>query len=115
VNSVALIGNLATDVDLKELGEGRSVASFVVAVDRAGRDGADFVRVAVWNKQAEACARTLAKGGRIGIDGRLRSRTWSDADGKRRSAVEVVANHVEFLSDAPSPGPGPRLNEVAAA
>jgi single-strand DNA-binding protein len=115
VNSVALIGNLATDVDLKQLGEGRSVASFVVAVDRAGRDGADFVRVAVWNRQAEACARALAKGGRIGIDGRLRSRTWEDGDGKRRSAVEVVANHVEFLSGGESAGPSPRLKEVAAA
>ena len=98
VNSVALIGNLATGVELKELGEGRSVASFVVAVDRARRDGGvDFVRIAVWNKQAQGCARELSKGERIGVDGRLRSRSWDDAQGRRRTVLEVVANHVEFL------------------
>jgi single-strand DNA-binding protein len=98
VNSVSLIGNLAGGVEVKELGEGRRVASFVVAVDRAGRfGGVDFVRVAVWNKQAEACARSLSKGEQIGVDGRLRSRSWDDAEGRRHTALEVVANHVEFL------------------
>jgi single-strand DNA-binding protein len=109
VNVVSLIGDLAGDVELKELGADRKVASFVVAIDRPGRDGADFVRVAVWNRQAEACSRFLARGRRVGIDGRLRSRSWEDADGKRRTAVEVVANRVEFLS----PGSGvPGLAEV---
>jgi single-strand DNA-binding protein len=98
MNTVNLIGNLATAVELKQLGEARCVASFVIAIDRAGRDGADFVRVAAWNKQAEACAGALRKGERLAIEGRLRSRSWEDADGKRRSAVEVVANRLEFLS-----------------
>jgi single-strand DNA-binding protein len=80
------------------LDDDRKVASFVVAIDRAGRDGADFVRVAVWNRQADLCSRSLAKGAQVGIDGRLRSRTWEDTDGRRRTAVEVVANHVAFLS-----------------
>jgi single-strand DNA-binding protein len=108
VNSVALIGNLASGVELKELGEGRSVASFVVAVDRARRDGgADFVRIAVWNKQAQACARSLAQGELIGVDGRLRSRTWDEPGGRRRTAVEVVANHVEFLGRPAPRAPDP--------
>ena len=98
MNSVSLIGNLTTDVDVKELGRDRTVASFVVAVDRPGREGgADYIRVAAWNRQAEACARLLEKGGSIGIHGRLRSRSWQDDDGQRRSAVEVVAHQVEFL------------------
>jgi single-strand DNA-binding protein len=97
MNVVTLIGTLATEVELRDLGEERKVANFVVALDRRGREGADFVRVAVWNRQAELCSRSLAKGHRIGIDGRLRSRSWEE-DGKRRSAVEVVANRVEFLS-----------------
>lgn len=98
MNVVILIGNLATDIDLKELEEDRKVANFVLAVDRAGREGADFFRVSVWNKQAELCSRFLGKGQRVGIDGRLRSRSWEDTDGKRRSAVDVVANRVQFLS-----------------
>ena len=101
MNSVSLIGNLATDVDVKELGRDRTVASFVVAVDRPGRDGgADYIRVAAWNRQAEACADLLEKGGSIGINGRLRSRSWQDDDGQRRSAVEVVAHQVEFIVSA---------------
>ena len=98
MNVVTLIGNLASEVDLRELGDERKVASFLLAVDRGGDKGADFVRVAVWNKQAEVCARYLGKGKRVAIDGRLRSRSWEEADGKRRSAVEVVANTVQFLS-----------------
>jgi single-strand DNA-binding protein len=108
VNVVTLIGNLATDVELKELGEDRKVASFKLAVDRRGADnGADFFRVTAWNRQAELCARYLHKGRLIGLDGRLRSRSWEDADGKRRSAVEVVANSVEFLSGPAEPSGTP--------
>ena len=99
MNVVTLIGNLATDVDLREVGEDKKVARFVLAVDRRSQDGgADFFRVAVWAKQAEACAQYLAKGRRVAIDGRLRSNSWEDGEGKRRSSVEVVANHVQFLS-----------------
>jgi single-strand DNA-binding protein len=106
VNVVTLIGNLASDVELKEVGEGKRVASFLLAVDRPSRDGgADFVRVCAWEKQAELCDRFLAKGKRVGLDGRLRSRSWQDADGNRRSAIEVVANRVEFLSAPDGAGP----------
>ena len=98
MNSVVLTGNLATDVELKDLGDDKQVANFVLAVDRLGGEEADFFRVSAWNKQAELCSRYLAKGRRVGIDGRLRSRTWDDGDGNKRSAVDVVANHVEFLS-----------------
>jgi single-strand DNA-binding protein len=100
VNVVSLIGNLATDVELKQLDEDRKVANFLVAVDRAGRDGADFVRVAVWNSQADLCSRELAKGAQVAVVGRLRSRTWDDPGGRRRTALEVVANHVQRLSRA---------------
>ena len=98
MNVVTLIGNLASDVELKELGEEKKVASFLLAVDRPTQaGGADFVRIAVWDRQAEACERYLGKGKRVGVDGRLRSRSWEE-EGKRRYAVEVVANRVQFLS-----------------
>jgi single-strand DNA-binding protein len=98
MNVVTLIGNLATEVELKDLGDEKKVANFLLAVDRpTPAGGADFVQVAVWNKQAEACERHLAKGKRIAVDGRLRSRSWEE-EGKRRTAIEVVANRVQFLS-----------------
>ena len=97
MNNVSLIGNLATEVELREVGADRKVASFLLAVGRGSRDGgADFVWVSVWDRQAELCAEHLAKGRRVAVAGRLKSRTW-EQEGRRRDAVEVVANRVEFL------------------
>lgn len=111
MNVVTLIGNLATDVEVKELGDGKRVASFLLAVDRLGKDGgADFVRVSVWEKQADLCYRYLGKGKRVGLDGRLRSRSWQDGEGNKRSALEVVASRVEFLS--PPDGAEGRAAEI---
>jgi single-strand DNA-binding protein len=99
MNNVSLIGNLATDVELREVAGDKKVATFLLAIDRPGQDkGADFVRIATWDRQAEVCDQYLAKGKRVAVDGRLRSRSWEDTEGKRRSAVEVVANRVQFLS-----------------
>jgi single-strand DNA-binding protein len=103
MNSVHLIGNLATDVELREVptkdeSQAKQVASFLLAVDRGSRDGgADFVWVSAWDRQGELCSEYLAKGNRVAVDGRLKSRTWAE-DGKRRDAVEVVARRVEFLT-----------------
>jgi single-strand DNA-binding protein len=99
VNTVALTGNLATNVELRDAGSDAKVANFVLAVDRPGAEaGADFFRITAWNRQAELCERYLAKGRRAGVEGRLRAHSWEDADGKKRTSVEVVANRVEFLS-----------------
>lgn len=98
VNSVVLTGNLATDVEVKELSEERQVATFMLAVDRVGGDEADFFRISAWNKQAQLCGQYLSKGRKAGVDGRLKNSSWEDGDGNKRSAVEVVARHVEFLS-----------------
>jgi single-strand DNA-binding protein len=98
VNAVTLIGNLASDVDVRDVGEDRKVATFLLAVNRPGKDEADFVRISTWNRQAEVCGEFLAKGKRVAVDGRLRSHSWEDEEGKRRTAVEVVASSVEFLS-----------------
>ena len=93
-----LIGNLATEVELRDVTDEKKVASFLLAIDRGSKDGgADFVWISAWDRQAELCAQYLAKGGRVAVDGRLKSRTW-EQDGNRRDAVEVVARRVEFLT-----------------
>lgn len=105
MNSVTLSGSVATSVELREVAEERRVASFLLAVERPAAAGgrADYIRVAAWNRQADLCHRRLAKGARVGIEGRLRSRFWRDADGRRRSSLEVVANAVEVLAGAGEP------------
>jgi single-strand DNA-binding protein len=98
MNVVTLIGNLATDVEVRDVGEGGKRASFLLAVDRrSAACGADFVSVVVWDKLAETCERFLVKGRRIGVIGRLRSHSWEE-EGRRHRRVEVVADAVEFLS-----------------
>jgi single-strand DNA-binding protein len=101
VNVVTLIGNLATDVELRDVGEELQVATFLLAVNRPGKEEADFVRISTWNRQAELCAQYLGKGKKVGVDGRLRSSSWEDTDGNKRNSIEVVANRVEFLSPPP--------------
>jgi len=102
MNTVSLIGNLATEVDLKEVSDEKKVASFLLAVDRGSREGgADFVWITAWERQAELCSEYLHKGRRVAVEGRLRTRTW-EQDGQRRDAFEIVARRVEFLS-SPEP------------
>jgi len=104
MNSVILIGNLTTDVELRDFGPEKQLATFGLAVDRGGKDSdTDFFRISAWDRQAQLCADYLAKGRKIAVEGRLRYRTWED-EGKKRSAVEVVAYRVEFLSTQASSG-----------
>ena len=114
MNVVTLIGNLASDVQLKEVGDGKRVAGFLLAVDRPSADGgADFVQVSVWDRQAVSSAQYLAKGRRVALDGHLRSRSWEE-EGKRRSAVEVVARRVQFLSNPRESGEAMPFQAAAA-
>jgi single-strand DNA-binding protein len=102
MNLVMLIGNLATDVELREFGEEKRLATFRLAVDRGGKDDdADFFRISVWDRQAQTCADYLAKGRKVAVEGRLRTSSWED-NGEKRSRVEVVARRVEFLPSATS-------------
>jgi single-strand DNA-binding protein len=97
VNSVSVVGNLATEVELRDAGE-KQVAKFLLAINRPSKDGgADFIGVSAWDRQGELCAEYLSKGRRVGIEGYLRSHSWED-QGKRRREIEIVARRVEFLS-----------------
>jgi single-strand DNA-binding protein len=109
MNVVNLIGNLASDVELREFSEEKRLATFRLAVDRASKnDEADFFRIAAWDRQAQLCADYLTKGRKIAVEGRLRLRSWED-EGQKRSMVEVVAHRIEFLS---GPGEGDSGGEV---
>ena len=104
MNVVTLIGNLATDVSVKDVGDDKRVANFLLAIDRRTKEGgADFVRIAAWDRQADLCSQYLAKGRRVAVDGYLRSRSWEE-EGKRRREVEVVARSVQFLSPPATEG-----------
>ncbi len=101
MNAVTLIGNLATEVDFKQLSAEKRVANFLLAVDRGSEArGADFIRIVAWDAEADTCARFLAKGRRVEIEGRLRSRSFEDKEGNRRNVTEVVASRVQAQEPA---------------
>jgi len=83
---------------------GASVANFGVAVNRRWTnkqgervDTADYFNIVVWGKLAELCTEYLSKGNPVAVEGRLQSRSWETEEGQKRSAVEIVAENVQFL------------------
>ena len=101
MNSVQLIGRLTRDPDAKHTTGGTAVTTFRVAIDRRGREGADFVSVETWHRLAEAAAEHLTRGRRVAVQGRLAHEEWVASDGRRAERLTVVADRVEFL-DAPT-------------
>jgi single-strand DNA-binding protein len=100
-NQVTLVGNLTDDPELRFTPSGVAVANFRLAVNQrlwdgdAWKDGEpSFFRVNVWRDQAEHVNRSLRKGARCVVVGRLRSHSWETPEGQRRSAVEVEADDV---------------------
>ena len=105
INRVTLVGRLTRDPELRHLPSGTPVLQMGLAVngrqkDEAGNwtDKPNFFDVKVFGNQAEMLNMHLAKGRRVGIDGRLDWSSWEAQDGSgKRSKVEVVANTVQFL------------------
>jgi single-strand DNA-binding protein len=95
MNSVHMLGRIATDVELKEVSGGSKVCSFILAVDRNAEE-ADFFRIKAWNSQAEAAAEHLGKGRRLALEGSLRQDTY-EKDGEERRSVSIVARRLEYL------------------
>jgi single-strand DNA-binding protein len=113
-NQVTLTGNLTDDPELRFTPNGVAVANFRLAVDQrvwdtdGWKDGeSSYFRVSVWRDQAEHVSRSLHKGARCVVVGRLRSHSWETPEGQRRSAVEVHAEEVgmslRFTAAAPPP------------
>lgn len=101
INRVVLVGRMTRDPDLRRTANGNAVTSFTLALDRGfeSQDGqtADFVPVVVWNKSAESVAQYCAKGSLVGVDGKLRSRSYDNQQGQKVFVVEVLADRVQFL------------------
>lgn len=119
MNSVQLIGRLTRDPDADQTAGGTPVTTFRLAIDRLGRNGADFVTVKTWERLAEAAAEHLTRGRRVAVQGRLAHEEWVGSDGHRAERLTVVADRVEFL-DAPAvktgvpAGEAERPSETAA-
>jgi len=102
VNHVIVVGRLGADPELRKTTKGqKSVCQLSVATSYRGRgdseERVEWHRVVVWERQAENCAEFLTKGQMVGVEGRLATRQWSDAEGATRYTTEIVAARVSFL------------------
>ena len=101
MNSVALIGRLTRDPEVRYTESQMAVARFSIAINRVpGRDGqdrgADFPNIVVFGKQAENCERFLTKGRQVAIQGHIQTGSY-EKDGRKVYTTDVVADRIEFL------------------
>ena len=110
-NKVILAGNLTRDPELRFTQNGTPVCGFGLAVNRvfSKNEEVDFFNVSAWRDLGERVANYTKKGDPILVEGKLQYRTWEAQDGTKRSAVDVVADNVQFLS---RPGDGGAEGEV---
>lgn len=113
MNKAILVGRLTADPELKATTSGVSVCSFTVAVNRrfarAGEERkADFINCVAWRQTAEFICNYFAKGRMIGLVGTIQTRDWTDNEGKKRYATEVIVDEAYFTeSKASSEGGAP--------
>ena len=114
INRVVLTGNLTRDPELRSTGSGMSVCSLRVACNTRRKDQTtgdwvdkpNYFDVTVWGAQGENCARFLAKGRPVAIDGRLEWREWQDKEGNTRQSIDIIADAVQFLGSRDDAGGG---------
>lgn len=119
MNNVILIGRLCRDPELSYTTTGTAICKFTLAVDRPTRateeKTADFIKVTVFNAQAENSNRYLKKGSKCAVNGRIQTGSYKDRDGRTVSTFDVVANNVEFLDSKTKedrPAERPAFTEV---
>lgn len=106
MNKVYLIGNLTRDPEMRSTSAGIPVCNFSIAVNRrfknaqTGQQETDFFNIVAWRQLAELCGRYLAKGRKVAVSGSIQTRSYEAQDGSKRTAFDIVADEVEFLSSA---------------
>jgi len=110
LNKVTLIGRITQDLELKTTPTGKEVLSFSIATNQTWKDQSgqkqektDFHNIVAWGNQASTLAQYCVKGQEMYVEGKLETRSWDDADGKKNYRTEVKLDKFEFGS---KPGMG---------
>lgn len=103
MNKVFLIGNLTRDPELTETSNGTAVCRFPIAVNRNYTDSdgerrTDYFNCTAWRGLGESVSKYCAKGNKVAVSGSIQIRNYEDNQGNKRTAVDVIAQDVEFLS-----------------
>ncbi len=122
VNRVILVGRLGKDPELSYLPSGQSVAKFSMATSRRYKDKSgewkeetEWHNIVAWAKLGELCAQHLKKGRQAYVEGQIRSHSWEDREGKKRTAVDIVVDSVVPLGSRGDDGGGEPARSAAPA
>ena len=109
INRVILGGRLTRDPEARYAGDGTPVTTLALAFHRGfrGRDGkfqeeSGYVTVRTYQRLAEVCGERLKKGNAVLVEGRLQMREWKDGQGARQTRLEIRAENVHFMEQAPN-------------
>ncbi len=104
INKVILIGRLGADPEIRYTPSGAEVATFRMATseswtNKSGEkeERTEWHRIVAWRGLAKICGEYLSKGKLVYIEGRLRTRSWEDRDGNKRSTTEIEATEMKML------------------
>ena len=122
INRVVISGNLTRDPELRSTGSGMSILKLGIAVNdrrknqQSGEweDVPNFFDVTVFGSRGESLSRFLSKGSKIAVEGKLRWRQWETPEGDKRSAVEIIADDIEFMSSRGEGGGGGNYSAPSA-
>ncbi len=111
LNVAVLMGRLVADPELRQTPSGVSVTSFTLAVDRsyvkAGAERqTDFIDVVAWRNTAEFVCKYFRKGQLAAVQGSIQTRSYTDKEGNKRKAFEIVADNVHFAEPKREAGAG---------
>ena len=117
INNVTLMGRIVCDIDKRVTTSNKEVATFRIAVKRSfsKSDESDFITIVCWEGQANFVEKYFHKGDMIAIQGSIRTRSYEDKDGKKRTAFEVVAREVSFCGGKNDNAPAQASTSVSVA
>ncbi|MCF0167708.1 MAG: single-stranded DNA-binding protein [Bacteroidales bacterium] len=111
VNKVILVGNVGRDPEVRHLEGGAAVANFSLATterfrDRNGetREMTEWHTIVAWRNLADLAEKFIRKGSQIYVEGRIRSRSYDDQNGQKRTAFEILADTIQLLDRRPANG-----------
>lgn len=110
VNKCTFIGNLGRDPEIKYMPSGEAVCNFSIACSESWKDkntgekkeSTEWIRIVVYGKLAEICGEWLKKGSQVYVEGKFKTRKWTNKDGVDQYTTEIAANEMKMLGGKPA-------------
>lgn len=105
INKVIVVGRVGRDAEVRYAGNGNAVANLSVATSESWtdkgsgekREETEWHRVVLFGKSAEIAGRYATKGALVGVEGKLKTKKWTDKDGVEKYTTEILADRLQLL------------------